>query len=87
MRLGRILASTCRQKILKTLTKTGQTHMMDLVRKVNSTHGEVTRNLRILVDEEIVVVKEIGRMKVIQLNRNNKRTQRLLMALNILEEH
>ena len=87
MHLGRILASTCRQEILKTLTRMKQTHVMDLVRKVNSTHGEVTRNLSILADEKIIVVKEIGRMKIIQLNRNNERTQHLLRALNILEEY
>ena len=87
MHLGRILASTNRQKILKALKKMKQIHVMDLVRTVNSTHGEVTRNLSILAEEEIIIVKKVGKMKIIQLNGKNERTQCLLRALNILEEN
>ena len=66
--------------------KVGQTHVMDLVRRVNSTHGEVSRNLRILDEEGIITIRKYGRMKIIQLNRENISTQALLKALRILEE-
>jgi hypothetical protein len=35
--LGRLIASSCRQRVLQTLSEVKQTHMMDLVRRVNST--------------------------------------------------
>jgi len=84
LHLRQILASTCRQKILETLARVEQTHMMELVRKTNSTHSQINRNLGILVEENIVTVKHYGRIKVIQLNRESEKTQALLKALNIL---
>jgi len=85
MRLERILASTCRQKIIKAAAKAGQIHMMELVRRVNSTHDQVSRNLKILIEEKIVVIKKYGRVKIIQLNGENERTLIILKALNLLE--
>ncbi len=79
-----MLASTCRQKILETLARVEQTHMMELVRKTNSTHRQVNRNLGILEEEDMVTVKHYGRVKIIQLNRESEKTHVLLKALNIL---
>ena len=78
------MASTCRQKILATLAMVGQTHMMDLVRKVNSTYTQVNRNLQILEQEGIVESRYYGRMRVIRLNRENPKTKVLLKALRML---
>lgn len=50
------MASSCRQKILETLSRLEQTHVMDVVRKVNSTYTQVDRNLKIL-EEDIVESK------------------------------
>ena len=68
------------------LVKVEQTHMMELVRRVNSTHGEVSRNLKILEKESVLTIRKYGRMKIIRLNRENRGTQALLKALRILEE-
>ena len=82
--LGRLMASTCRQKIIATLATVKQTHIMDLVRKVNSTYTQVNRNLQILEQEDIVESRHYGRMRVIRLNRENPKTKTILKALRIL---
>lgn len=86
MLLRQILASTCRQKILETLAKIEKTHMMELVRKTNSTYNQIDRNLRILVKEGIVKVNHYGRVKIIRLDRENEKTLILLKALYILNK-
>ncbi|TET63899.1 transcriptional regulator [Candidatus Bathyarchaeota archaeon] len=84
MLLKQILASTCRQKIVETLARVEQIHMMELVRKTNSTYSQISRNLRILSEEGVVTVKRFGRVKIVQLNRESEKTQALLKALNVL---
>ena len=84
MDLRRLIASSCRQKILETLSKIGQTYVMDLVRKVNSTYTQVNRNLGILEKEGIVKSKRYGRVRIIRLNRENPKTEAILKALEIL---
>jgi len=64
----------------------GQTHMMDLVRRVNSTYSQVNRNIEILEWEGIVVTKKLGRMKMIQLRREDEKTKAILKALEILKQ-
>lgn len=85
MRLRQIIASSCRQNILVTLSKMGSTHITNLVRVINSTYNQVNRNLEILEEEKIVRVRRFGHMKMIELARENPRTQTLLKALNILD--
>lgn len=85
MRLRQILASTCRQKILETLAKVDQTHLMELIRKTNSTYGQIKRNLKILEEEHIVTIKYYGRLKIIRLNRESEKTRTLLKVLHALD--
>ena len=59
---------------------------MELVRRTNSTYNQINRNVRILKSEKIVIVKTFGRLKIIQLNRENDKTRALLKALNILNK-
>jgi len=59
--------------------------MMELVRKTNSTYGQISRNLRILSEEGIVTVKRFGRVKIVQLNKESEKTQALLKALHTLD--
>lgn len=85
LHLRQILASTCRQKILETLAKVEEVHMMGLVRKTNSTYNQISRNLEILAEENIITVKQYGRAKIIQLNRESEKTRALLKALYTLD--
>lgn len=84
MRLERIIASSCRQKILVALAKVNKTHVTQLVRMINSTYNEVRRNLEILHDEEIVKFTFCGNMKMVELQRDSEKTEKLLMALRTL---
>ena len=59
--------------------------MMDLVRRVNSTYTQVNRNIEILEREGILETKKLGRMKMIQLKREDQKTKAILKALEILK--
>jgi DNA-binding transcriptional ArsR family regulator len=85
LELTLLISSSCRQKILETLSKVKQTHIMDLVRKVNSTYCQVNRNLQILEQEGIVSSNYCGRMRIIKLNSNNPKTIKILKAIRILK--
>jgi DNA-binding transcriptional ArsR family regulator len=85
LKLKQLIASSCRQKILLALSKTKQTYVTNLVRIINSTYNQVNRNLQILEQEGIIKTKHYGRMRMIELNTENPRTQALLKALHILD--
>ena len=84
MNLGKMLTSSCRQKIIKELSISKNIHVMGLVRKINSTYVEVDRNLKILEKEGIIIDKRLGRMRMLRLNYDNPKTALLLQALKIL---
>lgn len=85
MELEQIIASTCRQKMLLALSKVKKTHVTNLVRMINSTYNQVRRNLEILEKEEIVKITQCGNMKIIELQRENQKTTKLLTALRSLQ--
>ena len=85
MDLEKMLSSSCRRRIVRTLLIAGRTNVMDLVRKVNSTYNQVNSNLHILQDEGIVFDQHFGRMRVIRLNKEHPKTKALLEALQMLE--
>jgi len=86
MDLRRLIASSCRQKILEALSTVRQTYVTDLVRRINSTYGQVNRNLQILEHEGIVKIQYYGRLRMIKLNRENPKTITLLKVLKLLRE-
>ena len=85
MNLETLLSSSCRRRILRVLSRTGRTNIMELVRKVNSTYNQVNSNLQILQKEGVVIDAHFGRMRVIRLNKENLKTRLLLGALKMLE--
>jgi predicted transcriptional regulator len=85
MELDRILASSCRIRMIRLLYKNNHVHVMQLVRKVNSTYNQVNSNLQILKEEGIIFDEYFGRTRVIRLNKENPRTALLLQALKILD--
>jgi DNA-binding transcriptional ArsR family regulator len=85
MKQNKILASSCRRKILKALSEKKEITMMKLVRIVNSTYNEVDRNLHILEGEGLVTQRYVGRKRVVHLNFKNEKTLVSLKILKILE--
>ena len=85
MNLETLLASSCRRKILRVLSRSKRFNVMALVRKVNSTYNQVNSNLQILQKEAIIFDEHFGRLRVIRLNRGNPRTEGLLQILKDLE--
>jgi len=57
---------------------------MDLVRRVNSTYTQVSRNLQILEKENIITIRTYGRFRMVRFNRENPRAEAILKALAIL---
>ena len=85
MNLNKILASYCRQRILKALSEKRGITIMRLVNIVNSTYNEVDRNLRILEREGAVTQRYEGRKRIIRLNFKNEKTLVLLKLMMIRE--
>jgi DNA-binding transcriptional ArsR family regulator len=83
--LERVLASSCRTRIIRLLYKKGHVHVMQLVHQANSTYNEVNSHLRILQKEGIILDEHFGRLRVIRLSLENPRTLILLEALRILK--
>ena len=86
MDLETLMASSCRRRILRVLSRTGRTNIMELVRKVNSTYNQVNSNLHILQKEGIIFDDHFGRMRVIRLNKENSKTKVLLEASKLLQD-
>jgi len=51
---------------------------------INSTYNQVNPNLQILETEEIIKITNYGRLKMVELEIANPKTQALLKALHIL---
>lgn len=84
MKLEQIFSSSCRRRILSVLEEIDKTHVMDLVRQVNSTYTQVNPNLKTMEKEGIISEMRISNMRIIKLNRENPKTELLLQALKIL---
>ena len=85
MKLESILASSCRRRILRILSKHGRVNIMDLIRKVNSNYNQVNSNLLLLHNEGIIIDKSFTRRREIRLNNESLKTKRLLQVLKILD--
>jgi predicted transcriptional regulator len=85
LNINKILASSCRRNILKTLSEKKRIAIMKLVRTINSTYNEVNRNLRILEREGIVIQRYDGRKRIIRLDFKNERTLVMIKLLKIRE--
>ncbi|HIJ08670.1 TPA: winged helix-turn-helix transcriptional regulator [Candidatus Bathyarchaeota archaeon] len=85
LELKRLLASSCRQKLLVELARARELNVTRLVTRVNSTYNDVQRNLKILEAEGIVAEKRVGRQRLISLDRENPGAKALLGVLRALE--
>ena len=85
MELRLIMASSCRQNILRVLSHRNKIGLTKLVEETNSTYNEVIRNIHILEGEEIVKLVRYGRRCNVVLNDENFRTKVLIEALGLLD--
>ena len=85
MDLDKVLGSSCRRRILRVLWKQGNTNVMDLVRRVNSTYNQVNPNLEALRKDGIISEQRFGRVRMIKLEWENQKTVLLINALKILD--
>jgi hypothetical protein len=91
MDLRKLVASTLRQNIIKTLSEHREMQVMRLVSATGSTYNELNRNLLILEKEGIIINEypikvRHGRVRVIRLNKENSKTQVLLKVLKTLDQ-
>lgn len=81
----KVFASICRIKILKTLATEGETNIMSLVRKTNSTWTEVDRNIKFLENARIVESRFLQNQRLIKLKENSDKVETVFKALRMLE--
>jgi predicted transcriptional regulator len=91
MDLRKLVASTQRQNIIKTLSEHHEMQVMHLVSATGSTYNELNRNLQILEKEGIItneypIKVRHGKVRVIRLNKENPKTQVLLKVLKTLDQ-
>ncbi|MFA5365773.1 MAG: hypothetical protein WC325_11390 [Candidatus Bathyarchaeia archaeon] len=86
MYLSKVLASSCRQRILKALSKNKALAMMQLLQAVNSTYNEVNRNVGILKSENLITEEYHGHKRILRLNYKNNKTLILLKTLRTLDQ-
>jgi predicted transcriptional regulator len=91
LELKKVLASSLRQNILKELSLTRELRVMELVRRTGSTYNELNRNLEILEKENLIINEyrlkvRHGKVRVISLNRDDRRTKILLDVLKVLDQ-
>jgi DNA-binding transcriptional ArsR family regulator len=89
--LKELFASKGRQRILEILAQYREIAVMQLVHKTGGKYSEVNRNLKILEAEGIIISEyrrqaKRAKVRIIKLNRENPRTEKLLKALKILQE-
>jgi predicted transcriptional regulator len=84
LKLSRVLASSCRQKIIEALAVHPDLPITKLVTSIRSTYNEVNRNLVILEKEGIIVQHYVGQKRLLKLNYENEKTLALVKALYIL---
>lgn len=86
MNLKRLIASSCRQRLLEELAKAREMNVMHLVRRINSTYNDVQRNLKIFEEEGLIVEKRFGRHRLIGLDRENPKVKTLLQVLKTMDK-
>jgi len=89
---SKLLASSLRQNILRELSINSEVRMINFVVKLKSTYTDVNRNLAILERENIIRSEypqkvRHGKIRIIQLNKDNPKTKILLEALKILDSY
>jgi len=57
---------------------------MRLIMLVNGKYPQVNSELQILQKEDIIIDQNIGRMRIIRLNKENPNTNLVLQALKLL---
>ncbi|HSV48896.1 MAG TPA: hypothetical protein VLH35_01145 [Candidatus Acidoferrales bacterium] len=91
MDLRKLVASTLRQNIIKTLAEHREMQVMRLVSAAGSTYNELNRNL-IILEKEGIITNEYpikvrhGKVRIIRLNKENPKTQVLLKVLKTLDQ-
>lgn len=86
MKLEQIIASSCRQRMILALFGAKEMHLNKLIRTLNSTYNEVNRNVQILENEGVIKLTRLGRLKIIELERTNPKTEKLIKSLRILAD-
>lgn len=91
MNLSKVIASCLRQNILRELSKVREIRMMKLNDTLRSTYVELNRNLLLLQREGIVtndyrMPAGQGKVRIVRLNTDNRKTKILLEALKLLDD-
>lgn len=82
---GKIVASSCRQKIIKILFQKKEIGIMKLINLANGTYNEINRNILILERHGIIVERRQKRQRLLSLNLKNAKTSKLIEIIKIID--
>ena len=60
---------------------------MLLILKINGKYPQVNAELQILQNQDLIIDRRVGRMRIIRLNKENPSTSLLLQALKLLSSN
>jgi hypothetical protein len=60
---------------------------MLLILKINGKYPQVNAELQILQNQDLIIDRRVGRMRIIRLNKENLNTGLLLQALKLLSSN
>lgn len=81
MGIENVLSSKGRIRVIKILLKYGATNINTLIRESGLTHKLVTKYISELKEENLVVERRYGRLRVVEINYQNPKVSMLKMLL------
>jgi len=81
MGIENVLSSKGRIRIVKILLKYGATNINTLIRESGLTHKLVAKYISELKEENLVVERRYGRLRVVEINYQNPKVSMLKMLL------
>ncbi|MEB3756611.1 MAG: ArsR family transcriptional regulator [Desulfurococcales archaeon] len=81
MGIENVLSSKGRIRVIKILLKYGATNINTLIRESGLTHKLVTKYISELKEENLIVERRYGRLRVVEINYQNPKVSMLKMLL------
>ena len=75
MNVEDVFCSRLRMKILRILVQVGELNGSEIARRLNINYVTTTKHLKLLEDEDILVHKQFGRIRLYRLNEHSQKAK------------
>jgi DNA-binding transcriptional ArsR family regulator len=86
MNIEDVFCSRLRMKILKMLAQVGELNVSQIARRLGVNYETTFQHLKVLEDEDILVHKTFGRIRLYRLNERSPRTKALESLMDVWEQ-